>query len=285
MSLTLGQALRAAGERLARAGIDSPALDARLLLAEATGFAPPALALHAGEPLTELSADHFAALIERRERREPVSHILGRRGFWTLDLAVTPATLDPRPDSETVIEAVLAESPQRTAHRRLLDLGTGSGCLLLALLAELPAATGLGIDRSPAALAVAQANAEACGLAGRAAFREGDWGSWLEASFDVIVSNPPYIPTAEIDQLAPEVAQFEPRSALDGGLDGLDAYRRLAPDLVRLLRPGGLTVLEVGHDQAAAVTALLAAAGLQPVGTRSDLGGFERCVLARKGLG
>jgi len=280
----LGEALRAAGERLARAGIDSPALDARLLLAEATGFAPPALALHAAEPLDPAAAEHFAALIDRRERREPVAYILGRRGFWTLDLAVTPATLDPRPDSETVIEAVLAALPDRAAPLRLLDFGTGSGCLLLALLAELPAATGLGIDRSPEALAVAAANAAACGLAGRASFRRGDWGAGLEGRFDVIVSNPPYIPTAEIDRLEPEVARFEPRGALDGGADGLEAYRRLAPDFLRLLAPGGLAALEVGHDQAAAVTALFAAAGMIPVGTRCDLGGYERCVLARQAL-
>ena len=285
MSAALGQVLRVAGERLARAGIDSPALDARLLLAEATGMAPPALALHAAEPLDPLAADRFAAMVERRERREPVAYILGRRGFWTLDLRVTPATLDPRPDSETVIEAVLAALPDRGQPLRLLDFGTGSGCLLLALLDELPQARGLGIDRSPAALAVARANANACGLAERAEFRLGDWGEGLDGAFDVIVANPPYIPSGEIDRLEPEVACFEPRGALDGGADGLDCYRRLAPDCARLLAPGGLAAFEVGHDQAAAVTALCAAAGLTPLETRRDLGGCERCVLVRRSAG
>jgi release factor glutamine methyltransferase len=219
-------------------------------------------------------------MVARRLGREPVSRILGRRGFWTLDLALGPATLDPRPDSETVVEAVLAALPEPRAPLRLLDFGTGSGCLLLALLVELPTATGLGIDRSLAALEIARANARAAGLAGRAAFVQADWGGPLAGRFEVIVTNPPYIPSGDIAGLQPEVADFDPRLALDGGDDGLDCYRALVPDIARLLAPGGVAALEVGRGQAAAVGAMLTAAGLESLGARRDLGGVERCVTA-----
>lgn len=277
---TLGEALRQGARRLEQAGIDTAVFDARLLLAEVTGLAAPMVSLRGDSVMEPEAAARFEAMLVRREGREPVSHILGRRGFWTLDLAVTPATLDPRPDTETLVEAVLAALPEREAPLRLLDFGTGSGCILLALLSELPAATGVGIDASPAALAVAKANAEACALAGRAAFRLGDWGFGIDGRFDVIVSNPPYIPEAEIDALAPEVARFEPRSALSGGADGLDCYRRLIPDIARLLGPGGLAALEVGQGQAGAVAALLTDAGLGQIMMRCDLGKIERCVVA-----
>jgi len=277
---TLGEALREGGRRLGLAGIDTATFDARLLLAEVTGLAAPMVSLRGDTAMEPEAAARFEALLVRREGREPMSHILGRRGFWTLDLAVTAATLDPRPDTETLVEAVLAALPERKAPLRLLDFGTGSGCILLALLSELPAATGLGIDASPAALAVATANAESCGLAERAQFRLGDWGQGIGGRFDVIVSNPPYIPEAEIDALAPEVARFEPRSALSGGADGLECYRRLIPDIARLLVPGGLAALEVGQGQAGAVAALLSDAGLGRGMVRCDLGGIERCVAA-----
>jgi len=277
---SLGEALREGGRRLDRVGIDTARFDARLLLAEATGLAAPMVSLRGAEAMTPEAAARFEALLVRREGREPMSHILGRRGFWTLDLAVTAATLDPRPDTETLVEAVLAAHPARTRPLRLLDFGTGSGCILLALLSELPAAVGLGIDASPAALAVAVANAERCGLTERANFRLGDWGQGIGGRFDVIVSNPPYIPEAEIDGLEPEVALFEPRSALSGGADGLDCYRRLIPDIARLLAPAGMAALEVGQGQAGAVAALMTNAGLGRVMVRCDLGGIERCVVA-----
>jgi len=277
----LAARLHDATERLAAAGVDDPAFDARVLLAECVGLAPAAVSLHGADTLSAAAAERFAALIDRRAAREPVSHLLGRRGFWTLDLEVTAATLDPRPDSETVVEAVLAAIPERAAPLRVVDFGTGSGCLLLAVLSEYSWARGLGIDRSDAALAVAQRNAERSGLAQRARFALGDWGTGLDGPFDLIVTNPPYIPAAEIDTLAPEVACFEPRGALDGGPDGLACYRALAPDLARLLAPGGLAVLEIGAGQAAAVESILAAAGLTPDGRRRDLGGIERCLLAR----
>lgn len=281
MSLTAGAAVAAATARLAAAGVDSARLDARLLVAEVVGLTAPALSSRAELPLDAAQAARLDAMVARREGREPVSRILGRRGFWTLDLALGPATLDPRPDSETVIDAVLADVSDRGTALRLLDFGTGSGCLLLALLSELPAATGLGVDRSLAALEVARANARHSGLAERAAFTLSDWGAALDGWFDVIVANPPYIRGGDIAGLEPEVARFDPRLALDGGADGLDCYRALAPDIARLLAPGGLAVLEVGQGQVPAVEALLAAAGLQTLSARRDLGGVERCVVAR----
>lgn len=279
---TVGQTINAAAQRLAAVGIDTAHFDARLMVAEVLGVEMRRLpASHHAELNGEESA-RFAAMLERRLAREPMSHILGRRGFWTLEFQVTADTLDPRPDTETLIEAVLDALDDKGRPRRLLDFGTGSGCILLTLLAELGHATGLGIDASAAALAVAGRNAQALGLAARAEFRLGDWGAGLDGAFDVIVSNPPYIPDGDIDGLEPEVARFEPRSALAGGADGLDCYRRLIPDIARLLAPGGIAALEVGAGQAADVSALLAKAGLPGATTRRDLGGVERCVMVRR---
>jgi release factor glutamine methyltransferase len=210
-----------------------------------------------------------------------VSRILGRRGFWSLELAIGPAVLDPRPDSETLVQAVLDRCRDRTAALRILDLGTGSGCLLLALLSELPNAGGVGLERAGDAAALARANTERCGLADRAEIRTEDWRLWTaDARFDVVVCNPPYIATAQIDALAPEVARFDPRGALDGGADGLDAYRALAPRTAALLAPDGLAVFEVGAGQADAVAALLRAAGLRTYPPLCDLAGTPRCVPA-----
>jgi release factor glutamine methyltransferase len=195
---------------------------------------------------------------------------------------VTADTLDPRPDSETLVQAVLDQIPDRAAPLRLVDFGTGTGCLLLALLHELPKATGLGIDTSAAALAVAQENAHALGLGSRASFREGDWDEGLAPAFEILLSNPPYIPSGDIAALQPEVASFEPRLALDGGTDGLTAYRRLAPAAVRLLAEGGLAAFEVGSGQADSVIGIAQAARLRHIATASDLGAVPRCVLFRK---
>ena len=282
MSLTLGAALAGAVARLEAAGIDGAGFDARLLVAAALGIERPALI--AERPLTAAEQARLEAMVARRAGREPVSRILGRRGFWTLDLMLGPATLDPRPDSETLVEAVLADpvARDRRAALRLLDFGTGSGCLLLALLAELPNSTGIGVDRSLDALDIARANAAAAGLAGRAAFRQGDWGAGLTGGFDVIVSNPPYIPAAEIAALEPEVRCFDPLLALDGGVDGLDCYRALAPEIARLLAPAGIAAIEIGQGQAVAVAELLRSAGLAVGPIRRDLGGVERCVVARR---
>lgn len=277
-----GAILRGLAARFQAAGIDSARLDARLLVAEALGVAPLYLATHPELVATPEQQTTIEAMAARRERREPVSHILGRRGFWTLDLRVTRDTLDPRPDTETLVQGVLDRLPDRKAALRLLDFGTGSGCILLALLSELPAATGLGVDQSPAALAVAADNARRTGLDGRARFLQGNWGQGLTGPFDVIVSNPPYIPDADIDGLEPEVAQHEPRAALAGGADGLDCYRILTPQMAALLAPGGLAGFEVGAGQAPAVAALFSTHGFHSVAIAQDLAGIGRAVFATR---
>ncbi|EME68386.1 methylase of polypeptide chain release factor [Paramagnetospirillum caucaseum] len=279
---TAGQTINAAASRLAAVGIDTAHYDARLMVAEVLGVEMRRLPASHHVELNGGETACLAVMLERRLAREPMSHILGRRGFWTHDFLVTKDTLDPRPDTETLIEAVLDALDDRGLPRRLLDFGTGTGCILLTLLSELGHATGLGVDASPAALAVAGRNAEALGLASRAEFRLGDWGAGMEGVFDVIVSNPPYIPDGDIDGLEPEVVRYEPRSALAGGPDGLECYRRLIPDMARLLAPGGVAALEVGMGQAAEVAGLLAAAGLSGASARRDLGGVERCVIVRR---
>lgn len=278
--MTVGQLLATLTERFARAGIDSARLDARLLVAEALGVEPLALVTRPERPLSAEEEARIAAMAARREAREPMSHILGRRGFWTLTLKVTRDTLDPRADTETVVQAVLDLLPDRERPYRFLDFGTGTGAILLALLSEYPHATGLGIDKSPEALAVAEENARANGLTPRVEFRLGEWGRDLAECFDAITSNPPYIPDQDIAALDPEVARHEPWMALAGGPDGLDCYRALAPDIARLLAPGGIAALEVGAGQAQAVEGFLQAAGLTPGPARRDLSGIERCVVA-----
>jgi release factor glutamine methyltransferase len=281
--MTVRGAIAAAADRLAAAGIEEPRRDARLLLAAALGVGQGALLAGDDRQVDVEAAARFAAHVARRAAREPVSRILGVREFWSLPFRLTPATLDPRPDSEALIEAALETVPDRDAPLRLLDLGTGSGCLLLALLSELPNATGIGIDRDPAALVAAAENAAALGLASRAAFRRGDWGRGLAERFDLVVANPPYIAEEEVARLAPEVALYEPRGALAGGVDGLDAYRLLAPQLGGLLCDGGRAVLEFGHGQHDAVAGLIGAGGLEIRGFRYDLGGTVRCVVAACG--
>lgn len=279
--MTAGELAFSIAQRLAAAGIDSARLDARLLVAEVLGVEPNTIFTRPETPLSPEQAAKAEELAARRAAREPMSHILGRRGFWTLTLKVTADTLDPRGDTETVVEAVLDVLADRDRPWRLLDFGTGTGAILLALLSELPNATGLAVDRSAAALAVARANAQSLGMDERAMFVQGDWGTGLHGLFDAIVSNPPYIPDQDIAGLEPEVARFEPRLALAGGADGLDCYRALAPDLARLLAPGGVAALEVGQGQDEPVSELLRAAGLQVQPPRRDLAGIARCVVAR----
>jgi len=279
--VAVAAALNAAARQLRAAGIADARRDAALLLADGLGLDRLQLLSAPQRPLAPAEAEAFAARLARRAAGEPVSRILGRRAFWSLELALAPAVLDPRADSESVVEAALAGIADRTAPLRLLDLGTGSGALLLALLSELPAAWGVGIDIDPAAAAVAAANAAGAGLAGRAAFLAGDWGGALAGRFDLVVANPPYIASAEIDGLAAEVRLHDPRRALDGGPDGLACYRRLAGLLAGLLVPGGGAVLECGRGQAASVGRLLADAGLVVGPAVRDLGGVERAVVAR----
>ncbi|MFO1058082.1 MAG: peptide chain release factor N(5)-glutamine methyltransferase [Dongiaceae bacterium] len=279
----IGGLVAATAERLRLAGIEEHRREARLLAGAVLGADPATLVAHPERRVDPAAAARLAAAAARRAAREPLSHILGRREFWSLSFAVDGSVLDPRPDSETLVAAALALVPDRSRPLRLLDLGTGSGCLLLALLSELPAATGLGIDASPAALAVAAGNAGRLGLSARADFRPGDWAGGLAGPFDLVLSNPPYIPSAELPLLAPEVARYEPRLALDGGPDGLDCYRRLAPQLGALLREGGAALLELGAGQAAAVAAIMAAAGLRAAGLEADAAGRPRCLVLRRG--
>ena len=276
---TSGEALRALTSRLQEAQAPSARLDARILLAHALGVDSMAIFSHPERELTDKELAAIQVLGDRRAKREPVSHIIGRREFWSLSFKVTADTLDPRPDTETLIEAVLSRIPDRARPLSIVDFGTGSGCILLTLLSEFPNARGLGIDRSPAALAVAAENAKTLGLDGRAVFQAGNWGQGLDGRFDVIVSNPPYIPDGDVDGLEPEVAAFEPRGALAGGADGLDCYRALAPDVVRLLSPGGLAGFEFGQGQALDVSAIMQNVGLQLEDVKADLAGIDRCVI------
>jgi release factor glutamine methyltransferase len=224
-------------------------------------------------------AQRFAGLVQRRVQREPMAFLLGWQEFWSLRFAVSPATLIPRADSESLVEAALAGFPDRGAPLRVLDLGTGTGCLLLAVLSEFPNATGVGLDRSAAAAALAASNARALGLAGRAAFLVADWAAPLAGRFDLVLSNPPYIEAAAIPALMPEVARHEPASALDGGADGLAAYRAILAELPRLLAPAGKAVLELGAGQGPAVAALARQVGLERVDLRPDLGGIDRALV------
>jgi release factor glutamine methyltransferase len=264
-------ALRDAAARFGSSA--TPRLDAELLLAHALGITRDALLLDPDRTVPP----GFAALVERRAGGEPVAYITGRRGFWSIELAVGPGVLIPRPDSETLIEAACAHFSDVAAPLRILDLGTGPGTLLLAALDQFRRATGLGIDASLAALDYARANAAALGLAERATFRAGDWAQGLDGPFDLILCNPPYI--AADEPLPAEVGAFEPAGALFAGADGLDAYRTVVPQLPRLLAPRGVAAVEIGWTQGAAVCALVEAAGLA-ADLRQDLGGRDRCVVA-----
>lgn len=269
--MSAADALREATARLASTS-DTPRLDAELLMAHAAG-------VERGELLLRLrdipTPEGFAALVERRLTHEPVSQIVGTREFWTLTLTITRDVLTPRPDSETLIEAAVAHFAGSEGPKRILDLGTGSGALLLAALSQWPSATGLGVDISGEALAVARGNALRCGLEGRAEFAQGDWFAGIEERFDLILANPPYISTSAV--LPRDVAVYEPHGALFAGPDGLDAYRVLAPDMGRHLASGGMAAVEIGHDQGVSAAALFAAQGLG-VSVFNDLGGRPRCL-------
>ena len=278
--VAVAAALREAARRLKAAGVDTPELDARRLLEAATGFTTEAVLRDPGHPLNDEQQRRLAHYIARRAAREPVSRIVGLREFYGRRFMVTPATLDPRPESETLIEAALTLVP-RDGQTRILDICTGTGCLLLTLLAELPLATGIGTDISPAALEVARQNARALRLEQRVQWTETDLADGLDGPFDLIVANPPYIPSGDIAGLAPEVRQHDPRLALDGGPDGLALYRRIVAD-ARRLAPRGSVVLELGLGQLQAVEAMIRAsmpdAGAASVTGHLDLARHTRCV-------
>lgn len=266
------QAELARAARLLAPVSDTPRLDAELLLAHAVGVSREALLLG---PDRDVPAG-FEGLLQRRLAHEPVAYITGTRSFWTLDLHVTPDVLIPRPDTETLIEAAIDHFGTR-APAALLDLGTGSGALLLAGLDHWPGAWGLGVDRSTGSIVVARSNAVRLGMSSRAAFVQGSWGDALDARFDLVLCNPPYV---EADAtLAPGVVDHEPASALFAGPEGLDDYRRIVPQLPRLLAPGGVAVIEIGASQADAVAGMVRAAGLSAA-CRRDLAGRDRCIVA-----
>jgi release factor glutamine methyltransferase len=282
---SIASARRALAQSFRRLGLSTPELDARLLVAHALGLDHAALAADAARILSATEAGAITALAARRRAREPVARIIGVKEFWGLDFKLNGATLVPRPETETVVEAALAlldRAQARCAKLKIADLGTGSGALLLALLSELPLASGVGTDISGTALGCAHRNAAALGLAARAGFVACDFGAALQGPFDLVVSNPPYVRRDDIATLAPEVRVFDPWLALDGGADGLDAYRSIAATARHLLKPDGVLVLELGAGQLGAVEGLLAAAGLVPAGDpRHDLLGIARALAVK----
>lgn len=282
MALSLVKAWTMSRRRLEAAAVDSPVIDARLLLEVAADATRTDIVTDPHRLLTQVQEQALETFLTRREAREPVSHILGRRGFWKIMLKVTPEVLTPRPDTETILDVVLADFAEEQRFT-ILDLGVGSGAILLAILAERPNARGLGVDISELALEVARENAAALGLSDRAALERGTWAEGLaDEDYDLVVSNPPYIATAEIETLDPEVRDHEPRLALDGGPDGLDAYRLLAPEILRVLKAGGHFAVEIGAGQKVAVEALFKAAGAAGVRTVRDLSDRDRVVAGFK---
>jgi release factor glutamine methyltransferase len=282
---TVEAARRALAAHLQSAGIDSAELDARLLIGHALGLDLTGMIRAADRALTPDESNRLDALASRRLAGEPVARILGHKEFWGMQLSLSPATLVPRPDTETVVELALDMLRENSATQgtRIADLGTGTGAILLALLSELHGAVGSGTDISLEALQTARGNASRLGLADRASFIRCDYAAGLTGPFDLIVSNPPYIRSGDIPGLSVEVREHDPRAALDGGPDGLDAYRVLIPQAARILAPGAVLVVEAGQGQAGKIEGLMTAAGLTPhPSPRADLGGIPRAVGARK---
>lgn len=271
---TVRDMLRQGIERLREAGVPDPGLDARLLLAEVLGVDRGRLSILAGDAVSGPQGDRFGDLIAQRGEFRPVSHILGRRAFWRDQFQVTDAVLDPRPETELIVELALSGAKPT----RILDLGTGSGAILLSLLGELPAATGVGVDVSAEALAVAGANGEALGLGDRAQLVQSDWFEHVDGAFDLVVSNPPYIPDADVACLSRDVRQWEPRIALTPGDTGLEAYQRIAQELHLYLTPGGRALFEIGAEQGAAVSGIFAGAGYANVLLHQDINGRDRVI-------
>ncbi len=264
---------------LQKASVDNAALDARLLIGHVLNYDRAQLITHSDEEISDSKIKKIQALIERRAQREPVARILGQREFWGLPFRLNKGTLEPRPDSETLIETALKYAGQ-TKPKRILDIGTGSGCLLLALLHEWPEATGLGIDQSEKAIQQATLNAKNLNLNKRAIFQTGNWLDGIDEKFDLIISNPPYISPEEIKTLEPEVRDHDPLKALDGGIDGLDPYRLLIPLLPKYLNQNSMIVFEIGATQGKAVERLMKEANFKDIQITKDLSGLDRCVSA-----
>ena len=280
--LSRGEALRRLRLSFSEAGIDNPGLDARLLTAAVLGLDDAVLVAHPAIPLDREQADRLSAYAVRRLQREPVARIIGHKEFWSIPFDVSEGTLIPRPDTETLVELVLAHIGDRTAPLKILDLGTGSGCILIALLSELPNATGLGIDCSADAVATAERNAARAGVGGRARFQFGDWAMGLTGPFDVIASNPPYIPTKIISTLEQDVQRHDPMKALDGGEDGLSAYRTILSQAPAILAHHGLTAFEIGQGQGDDLARIAIDSGFYEVERRRDLSGIERALSFRR---
>ncbi|QFU17814.1 peptide chain release factor N(5)-glutamine methyltransferase [Microvirga thermotolerans] len=279
---TRAAALAGLRRTLSEAGFETAALDARLLVLSALEITATDLITDPDRPLTQVEAETLTDFARRRLAREPVARILGEREFWGLPFRLSPETLVPRPDTETVVETALSLVPDRGAPLRIVDFGTGSGALLTALLHELPQAVGIGIDLSEGAARTARGNAWANGVGERSLFVVADWAAALKGPFDLAVSNPPYIASPVVETLEPEVRDHDPRLALDGGPDGLAPYRVLLGEAERLLAPSGLMVLEIGYDQADPVSRLAAERGLEAVRLAHDLGGNPRCIALKR---
>jgi len=276
--VTIADALEGARRTLSAAGIPNPRLEARLLASHVLGMTIEMIMGYPERPVAHEYKAELEIAVGRRARREPLAHIVGHREFWSLPFCVTPNTLVPRPDTESLVEAVLEWLDDSKAGVRILDLGTGTGCILLSLLAELPMAWGVGVDASVDALHVARQNADTLGLANRAEYVRSDWANAVKGDFDIVISNPPYIADGDIVSLEPEVARFEPRLALSGGTDGLDAYRAIVPQLGRLLAPRGAAFLEIGAGASADVTKLIRNHSFEHIEIKDDFAGVPRCV-------
>lgn len=284
--LGIDAARRDVAARLKSAGLDSPELDARLLIGAALNLDHTGLSVQASRRIVHDEAAAIEKYVLRRIAREPVARILGRKEFWGLDLQISSATLVPRPDTETVVIAALEflrSQNKLSSDIHIADIGAGSGAILLALLSECPQARGVGTDISADALTIANINARDLGLAERTAFVQSDYAAALSGPFDLIVSNPPYVPSDDVDKLEIDVRDYDPHLALDGGRDGLDAYRVIAPQAARLLLPGSALIVEVGYDQAADVSRIMGTTGLNvQAPPRTDLGGIHRVVTGQK---
>ncbi|MGY9002492.1 MAG: peptide chain release factor N(5)-glutamine methyltransferase [Rhodospirillales bacterium] len=278
---TLGSAFEQAFQMLKEAGVGEARLDARLLVAHATENETATIFGFPERPIENQQVLLLEASLRRRIAREPMAYILKTREFWSLPFIVSSDTLVPRPDSETLIEAVLEHIPETRRNLSILDLGTGSGCLLLSLLSKFSNAIGIGVDASEAALDIAKQNAAALGLEERATFVVSDWTEKVEDQFDIVIANPPYIPSSDIPNLEADVAQYEPLSALDGGANGLDSYRKILRQLPKVLTDDASIFLESGAGQASAVSKMVREIGFQHIETKKDLAGIERCVIGK----